>query len=60
MYQIHRNLRADKVNNTKDEYIANLEAKCSGNFIKLSVEPDGRTYTVSIPGNGHSRTYQTK
>jgi len=60
MYQIHRNLRADKENNTADEYIANLEAACQANYIKLSVAPDGRTYTVSIPGKGHSATYVTK
>ena len=59
-YQMHRNIRADKENNTAVEFIANLEEKCAGNYIKLSVEPDGRSYTVTIPANGHKRTYQTK
>ena len=49
-YQMHRNLRpGESGNNTADEQIANLEAECPGNFIKLSVEPDGKQYTVSIP-----------
>ena len=60
MYQIHRNLRADSENNTADEYIANLDRKCSGNCIKLSVAPDGKSYTISIPATGHKRTFQTK
>ena len=42
-----------------DEYIANREKDCQGNFVKLSVEPSGQSYTVSIPANGHSRTYTT-
>ncbi len=60
MYQMHKNIREDKENNTADERIANLEEKCQANYIKLSVAPDGKKYTVSIPANGHSRTFQTK
>ena len=60
MYQIHRNLREDQENNAPNEYIANLEEKCQANYIKLSVDPSGKTYTVSIPGNVHKRTFQTK
>jgi len=60
MYQIHRNLRADSENNTGNEFIANLEAKCAGNYIKLSVVPDGRSYTVSIPANHHTAIYRTR
>lgn len=60
MYQMHKNLRADMLNNTADEFIANLVEKCEANYIKLSVDPSGKTYTVSIPANGHRRTYQTR
>ena len=60
IYQIHRNLREDKENNTSPELIANLEEKCSANYIKLSVAPDGGQYTLSIPATGHSRTFKTK
>jgi competence protein ComEC len=59
-YQIHRNLRNDSENNTANEYIANLAQKCSGNYIKLSVAPDGKTYTFSIPATGHHKTYETR
>jgi hypothetical protein len=60
MYQVHKNVRADSVNNTADEFIANLEEKCQGHFIKLSVESSGKSYTVSIPATGHRRTFQTR
>ena len=61
MYQMHKNQRPDgKVNNTADELIANKVNGKSGNYIKLSVSPDGTSYTVSIPASGHSREYQTK
>jgi hypothetical protein len=61
MYQIHRNLRADgATNNAPNECIANLEAACAGNYIKMSVSPDGKTYTISIPATGYMRDFQTK
>ena len=59
-YQLHKNLRADKENNTTDELIANLERDCAGHYIKLSVAPDTKSYTVSIPATGHQRSFQTK
>jgi beta-lactamase superfamily II metal-dependent hydrolase len=60
IFQVHRNLRADKENNTTEELTANLEEACQGNYIKLSVEPNGKNYKVSIPATKHERTYQTK
>lgn len=59
-YQVHKNLRADVENNTADEFIANLERECAGQFIKLSVRPDGKSYVVTIPSRGHERVFQTK
>jgi competence protein ComEC len=61
VYQLHKNLRADGVtNNVAEEYIANKEKECQGNLVKLSVAPDAKTYTVAIPANGHSRTFQSR
>jgi competence protein ComEC len=61
IYQVHKNLRPDgATNNVPDEYIANLEMACKGNYIKLSVAPDGKSYTVSIPANGHERKFETR
>lgn len=59
-YQVHKNLRDDSQFNTTDNHIANLEAACKAHYIKLSVAPDGQSYTVSIPGRNHEATYQTK
>jgi competence protein ComEC len=60
MYQMHKNVRADAEDNTADEFIANIPEKCDGNYIKLSVDQAGKTYTISIPASGHQRTYQTR
>jgi competence protein ComEC len=61
VYQLHKNLRPDgATNNVPDEYVANKEKDCQGNYVKLSVAPDAKTYTVSIPAHGHSRTFQSR
>jgi len=60
IYQLHKNVRPDTENNTNEDFIANLEEKCQGNFIKLSVKPDGGEYTISIPARQHERTFKTR
>jgi beta-lactamase superfamily II metal-dependent hydrolase len=61
IFQLHKNLREDgNVNNTTEDHIANIEKDCKGNFVKMSVNPDGGSYTVSIPSNGFSQTFQTR
>jgi hypothetical protein len=59
MWQLHRNTLGGKEVNTDPEYIANLPAKCAGNYIKCSVDPSGKSYTISIPATGVSKTYAT-
>jgi beta-lactamase superfamily II metal-dependent hydrolase len=66
MYQVHKDLRPDHLaNNTADEYCANLVATMRppttpGNIIKLSVAPDGKSYTITLPATGFTKTYQTR
>ena len=62
IYQVHKNQRPDgATNNVIDEYIANPDAKeCKGNYIKLSVAPDAKSYTVSVPATKHERTFTVK
>lgn len=60
MYQLHKNVREDRENNTPDDYIANLDEACKAQFLHLTVAPDSHSYTVTIPGNGHSRTFETR
>ncbi len=60
MYQVHKDLRGGEEFNTEEQHIANLEEKCEGNYIKCSVDPSGKSYTISIPAKGFSKTYQTR
>ncbi|MEJ7737995.1 MAG: MBL fold metallo-hydrolase [Chitinophagaceae bacterium] len=59
-YQLHKNIRQDSGYNTNEEHIANLKATCNANYVKLTVAPDGKKYTVSIPATGHERVFDTK
>jgi beta-lactamase superfamily II metal-dependent hydrolase len=59
-YQLHKNVREDSQNSTADEYIANVPEQCAANVMKMSVEPDGRRYTIGIPATGHSRRFETR
>ncbi len=66
-YQVHKSLNVPAAENAPDEFIANLvddrgadATKCPANLVQMIVAADGRSYTVSIPANGHSRTYQTR
>ena len=60
IYQLHRNLRTTDRNNTMVAYIANEEEQCQGNFIQLSVAPDGKSYKFSTPAKQFSRRFQTR
>ncbi len=60
IYQLHRNLRTRDKDNAMLGYIANEEENCQGNFIKVSVEPNGESYTVSIPAKQITRSYRTR
>jgi competence protein ComEC len=58
VYQVHRSLR-EGVLNTADALIANQDEACAGNYVKLSADPRGGTYTLSVPSTGHAKTYET-
>jgi beta-lactamase superfamily II metal-dependent hydrolase len=61
IYQLHRNVQpGEESANTSDELTANIPEACQGNYVKMSVAPDGRTYTISIPATGHARTFRTR
>lgn len=66
-YQLHKSHNVPAEENTATELIANHDnltgaeaAKCPANIIKMSVAPDGKSYTISIPSSGHARTFRTK
>jgi competence protein ComEC len=63
IFQVHKNLRpGEEVNNVEDHYIANHlpSEQCDGHPIQLSVAPDSHSYTVSIPANQFSQTFETR
>ena len=59
IWQLHRSLDTDAAHNTSGPRIANLteEDDCEGHWIKATVSPDGRSYTVANPRNGISESY---
>ena len=62
IYQVHKNMRKDVQNNTKDDMIANHTAQheCEGHPIMASVAADSKSYTVKVPSRKHERTFETK
>jgi hypothetical protein len=63
IYQLHKNLRPDGATyNAPDAMIANHSdaEHCEGNYIQLSVAPDGTSYDVVVPARGHQRSYPTR
>lgn len=61
-YQLHRNVRLKPEEQTGKDFIANdgQTEGCSGTHVKLSVAPDGESYTVQIGTEGKVREYQTR
>jgi competence protein ComEC len=61
IYQVHKNL-VNAESNTAPEMIANVPDRdqCQGNHLELSVDPSGKSYTVSVPSTGHEKTFETK
>jgi len=60
MYQVHKNVRDENAKNTSDDLIANVPEKCEGNYIKMTVDDSGKSYTISIPATGHERKFETR
>ncbi len=66
-YQVHQSYNVPAEENAARECVANHDnltgpeaAKCPANLIKMTVAPDGMSYTFSVPSTGHSRTFKTK
>jgi competence protein ComEC len=66
-YQLHKSYTAPAEMNQPAEFIANHDdlrgpeaAKCPANLIKMTVAPDGNSYTISIPATGHTKTFKTR
>lgn len=63
MYQVHENVRADQENTADRSMIANhgdLGAECVGHHIHCMVSADAKSYTVEVPSQKHTRTFETR
>ena len=60
IFQLHRNVQTGEQDNAPSTMVANDNEACQGNFIKLSVDRRGKSYTVSIPAKGTTRTFATR
>ncbi|MCA9056317.1 MAG: MBL fold metallo-hydrolase [Planctomycetaceae bacterium] len=62
LYQLHRNVKLADDQQAPAEFIANSEptVNCSGEWVKASVAPDGKSYTVQIGPDGKRREYQCR
>ncbi|SRR5579884_399313 len=61
IWQGHLSLALDRQHNTNEQMIANLEPtdQCKGNWLKITVEPNGR-YTVTNGRNNFSQSYSAR
>jgi hypothetical protein len=60
IYQLHKNVATSWNDNTASAYIANDDEKCQGEFIKVSVSANARSYRVEIPSKNISNSYTTR
>jgi hypothetical protein len=58
IWQLHFALAGAKETNAPDTFIANVDDPCNGNYIRLTVQPDG-SYTVYNSRNKYTKTYKT-
>lgn len=58
-FQLHRNTQLPPQEQTPAEFIANggTTENCQGTWIKASVAPDGKSYTVQIGEKGQAHTF---
>jgi len=59
IWQLHYTMTADKQHNAPDTFIANIDEKCQGDWIKVTAEKDG-TFTVLNSRNKYQKTYTKK
>ena len=62
LYQLHRNVKLKAEAQTPRAFIANhtTTTDCKGVYVKASIAPDGKSYTVRIGAVGKPRTYRVR
>jgi len=56
LWQLHYAMGSDKAHNVSEMYIANMDEKCEGKYIKVAAETNG-TFTVLNSRNNFKKTY---
>ena len=56
LWQVHYAMDSDRAHNVAETFIANVDEKCEGKYIKVTAEPNG-TFTVLNSRNGYTKTY---
>ncbi|QDT54853.1 Metallo-beta-lactamase superfamily protein [Caulifigura coniformis] len=61
-FQLHRNIKLAEDLQAKPSRIANTEptVNCAGRWIKASVAPDGKSYTVQVGEDGPKESFETR
>ena len=60
VFQLHRNVATTPADNAPPELTANDDEACTGEWIRLRVDPRATSYTVEVHGKGTKRTYAVK
>lgn len=63
MYQVHENIRPDAENTADKSMIANhgdSAEGCAAHHIHCVVSVDAKNYTIKVPSQKHSRTFETR
>lgn len=60
VYQVHRNVETGPGDNAPPEFVANDEADCKGEGVKLAVDAAGAGYTVEVPSKKTKREYKVR
>jgi beta-lactamase superfamily II metal-dependent hydrolase len=60
LYQLHLNVATGPDDNTSPERIANLDEKCSGEFLAAHVNADGTRYTITKGATKPLQTYRVR
>jgi len=60
VFQLHRNITTGSADNAPPACVANDEEDCQGASIRLTLDPEGMSYTVEVPSKQTRRTYEVK
>jgi hypothetical protein len=60
LFALHRNVQTGPEDNAAPELTANDAEICQGNHVKLAVAPDAKSFTVSVPSKGTTRSFTTQ